>query len=78
MEAPFAGFENLIFLINILFLAIQGIALWRSAKLDQKNWFIIILFFNIFTFGLISIFYLFVFAKKKLGFHKLRGWILKK
>ena len=34
----------------------KGIALWRAAKLKQKNWFIVLLIFN--TAGLLPILYL--------------------
>ena len=40
----------------------KGLALWRSAQLGQKPWFIAILILN--TFGIIEIIYLFVIAKK--------------
>ena len=43
-------------------LAWKGFALWRSAGLHQKYWFISILIIN--TFGLLEIFYLFVIARK--------------
>lgn len=40
----------------------KGFALWRSAGLRQKYWFIAILIIN--TLGLLEIFYLFVIARK--------------
>jgi len=40
----------------------KGIALWKSAGLRQKGWFIAILLIN--SFGLLEIFYIFFIAKK--------------
>jgi hypothetical protein len=40
----------------------KGFALWRSAGLRQKYWFIVILVIN--TLGLLDIFYIFVIARK--------------
>jgi methionyl-tRNA synthetase len=50
----------------------KGIALWRSAKLEQKNWFVAVLILN--TFGILEIVYLFFFAKKKLKLEELKFW----
>lgn len=60
--------------ILLLFLAIwslfwKGLALWRAAKTDQKNWFIAILIIN--TVGILEIIYLAWFAKKKTFWQKL-------
>lgn len=43
-------------------LAWKGVALWKSAELRQKKWFIAILVIN--TFGLLEIIYLFFVAKR--------------
>jgi len=40
----------------------KGWALWRSARLSQKKWFIVLLVLN--TVGILEILYLFVFSKK--------------
>lgn len=40
----------------------KGMALWRSAQLGHRPWFIIILLVNL--FGLIEIFYLYVIAPR--------------
>ena len=40
----------------------KGWALWRSARLGQKVWFIALLIVN--TLGILEILYLFVFGKK--------------
>ncbi len=57
-------------------LMLKGFALWRSAKYDQKNWFIVILVLN--TIGILEIVYLFGFAKKKLNLMDLKFWEAKK
>lgn len=41
----------------------KGLALWRSAKNDQRYWFIALLIIN--TIGVLEIIYLAWFAKKK-------------
>ncbi len=43
-------------------LAWKGLALWRSAQLRQKYWFVIILLIN--TLGLLDIIYLFLVARR--------------
>jgi len=40
----------------------KGFALWRSAELRQKYWFIALLLIN--SLGILEIFYLFVIARK--------------
>jgi len=40
----------------------KGLALWKSAELRQKYWFVIILILN--TMGILEIIYLFAVAKK--------------
>ena len=42
----------------------KGLALWKSAKEDNKYWFIALLIIN--SMGLIELSYLFIFAKNKL------------
>ena len=41
----------------------RGIAMWKSAKNDQKNWFLAVFSFE--TFGLLPLFYLYFAQKKK-------------
>lgn len=41
----------------------KGIALWKSARLSQRNWFVAILIFN--TIGILPIAYICFFSKKK-------------
>jgi hypothetical protein len=43
----------------------KGIGLWKSAKNDQKYWFVAMLIFN--TLGMLPILYLFVFQKGRKG-----------
>ncbi len=54
----------------------KGIALWKSAKYAQRNWFITILILNppIFTtLGILEIIYLFRFAKKRTTFSEIKN-----
>lgn len=51
----------------------KGLALWRAAKQDQKNWFIALLILN--TLGVLEIVYLFKFAKNKLTLEELKSII---
>lgn len=39
----------------------KGIALWKSARLKHKAWFIVLLILN--TIGILEILYIFVFSK---------------
>jgi methionyl-tRNA synthetase len=41
----------------------KGIALWKSARNNQKIWFIVFLIVN--TLGILEIFYILFWAKKK-------------
>ncbi|MCZ6878203.1 MAG: DUF5652 family protein [Acidobacteria bacterium] len=41
----------------------KGVALWKSARLQQKWWFIALLLIQ--TLGLLEILYIFVFSKSK-------------
>ena len=40
----------------------KGMALWRAAKADSKNWFVALLVIN--TMGLLEIAYIYYFSKK--------------
>lgn len=42
----------------------KGLALWKSARNDERYWFVALLVIN--TMGILEILYLFVFAKTKL------------
>jgi len=41
----------------------KGLALWKSSRLGQKWWFLVLLVLN--TFGILEIFYVYVFSKKR-------------
>ncbi|HRH25749.1 MAG TPA: DUF5652 family protein [Parcubacteria group bacterium] len=62
MEAWIIAHPIISALALIWIMAWKGLALWKSAELQQKPWFIAILIVN--TFGLLEIFYLFVIARK--------------
>ncbi len=54
--------NNLVFLLIILWtLPWKGVALWKSARLSQKWWFVALLVIN--TIGILEILYIFVFSK---------------
>ena len=59
------GFGAGLFFWSILVWSLiwKGMALWKAAKLDSRNWFIAILIIN--TFGILDILYIYVFSKKK-------------
>lgn len=44
-------------------LAWKGVALWKSARHHQRNWFILLLILN--TLGILEIVYLFYFQRKE-------------
>ncbi|GEM_PF-608588 len=54
----------------------KGLALWKAAKSDQKNWYIffVISFIFLNTLGILEIIYLFWFAKKKMNLKDLKFW----
>lgn len=41
----------------------KGLALWKAARLGNRNWFIVMLVLN--TAGILEILYLFVFSRPK-------------
>ena len=41
----------------------KGLALWKSAKRNDKIWFVVLLIVN--TLGILDILYLFVFSKRE-------------
>ena len=65
-----------LFIIFIWSLLWKGLALWKSAKNDQRNWFMILLVLN--TVGILELVYLFGFAKKKMKLSELKVWEQKK
>ncbi len=55
--------QLLIILIALWTIPWKGIALWKSARLNQKIWFIVILIINL--AGILAILYIFIFSKIK-------------
>ena len=53
----------LILILVVWSLVWKGLALWRAAKQNQRNWFVALLIIN--TVGILEIVYLYVFAPKK-------------
>lgn len=53
----------LILLIVLWTLPWKGWSLWKSAKLNDKTWFIILLLFQ--TLAILDILYIFIFSKNK-------------
>lgn len=54
---------TLIMLAIVWSLIWKGIALWKAARLSQKNWFIILLVVN--TLGVLEIIYIFAVARER-------------
>jgi uncharacterized membrane protein YiaA len=55
---------GIVFMIAMVWSLIwKGLALWKSARLEQKGWFVALLILN--TVGILDILYLYVFSKKK-------------
>jgi hypothetical protein len=57
--APLAG---IIIFLALAELVLKGFALYKSAKLEEKGWFIAILLFN--TLGILPAIYLYIRRKK--------------
>ena len=54
---------TLIFAVLMVWSVIwKGIALWKSARLGSKGWFVALLIIN--TLGILEILYIYVFSKK--------------
>ncbi len=65
MEAlnALAGIHPLLIALAVIWTLVwKGLALWKSAGLRQKYWFVAILLIN--TLGILEIIYLFVVARK--------------
>lgn len=62
LEIPLPGqWWTVLMLVWVIFW--KGLALWRSGRLGQKWWFVALLLLN--TFGILEIFYIYVFSKKQ-------------
>ena len=74
---PAALFANpgVVFVVLIWSLFWKGLALWRSARSDQRNWFVVILIVS--SLGILEIVYLFRFSKNRLTFKEMKSWIKK-
>lgn len=70
-QLPALGQAGL-YILFILLLALNGYALWHSARNSQRNWFIVLLVIH--GTGILEIAYLFFFAKKKLTLDNLKFW----
>ncbi|MFO0718640.1 MAG: DUF5652 family protein [Candidatus Paceibacterota bacterium] len=62
VELFFSNHPALAFAIMLWSIIWKGLALWRSAQLSHKKWFIAILVIN--TVGILDIIYLYFVAKK--------------
>lgn len=61
--ASFGNINPIIIIVVMVWSLIwKGLALWKSAELKQKHWFIAILILN--TLGILEIIYLFLVARK--------------
>ena len=58
----FAFIIPLIIILVIWSIIWKGLALWKSARLDSKVWFVVFLLLN--TAGILEILYIFIFSKK--------------
>lgn len=57
------SFWGVMFLVAAWTLVWKGLSLWKSARLNDRNWFIALLILN--TVGILDILYIYVFSKKK-------------
>jgi hypothetical protein len=75
MEGNLSLQQSIVFYcISLWILIWKGIALWRSAQLEQRNWFIVLLILGNLTFSILDIVYLFRFAKKRLTISQIKAW----
>ena len=59
--------------VNLFVLLTMGVGLWKSARNNEKQWFIGIFLAGIF-YGILPLLYLFVFAKHKMKLSELAFW----
>jgi len=76
MQPPSIGYIILLYVLLVWTLFWKGVALWRASKVEQRNWFIVLLVFStiVNTAGLLEIAYLFYFCKKKLTIAEVKSW----
>ena len=58
------------YIIIVWSIILKGLALWRAARYDQRNWFVAILVLQ--TLGILEVVYLFKFAKKRFQLSEIR------
>ncbi len=58
--------------ISLWSLAWKGLAIWRAGRLQERNWFIVILVINL--LGILEILYLFRFSKNRLTIAEMKSW----
>ena len=56
------GISTPLVVISILTLPIKGYALWQSARISKKWWFIVLFITN--TLGILDLYYILVIARK--------------
>ena len=59
------GFGAFLGVVAVWSMFWKGLALWRSARLSSKKWFVVLLVLN--TVGILEILYLYVFSKKNVS-----------
>lgn len=71
----------IIIVVSLLLLAWtifwKAVALWRSANLKQRNWFVLfiaLLFLPLNDLGIVELIYLFKFSKKRLTIAEVKSW----
>lgn len=62
--------EPVFYLLFVWTIIWWGLALWRSARLNQGIWFILFMFIH--TAGILELIYLFYFAKKRLTISEIK------
>lgn len=71
----FAPQEIILFIaLTVIILIIRAISLWRSASLNQKPWFIVMLILGLYIPIIIDVAYLFFFSKKRLTLGEIKSW----
>ncbi len=61
-----------LYILLIALLVLNGYALWKAARDNQRNWFVAMLVIH--GTGVLEIAYLFFFAKKKVKLDDLKFW----
>ncbi len=62
IQSFFSAHPLVVAILVLWSLAWKGLALWKSAQLSHKTWFVVMLIAN--TMGLLEIIYIFFIAKK--------------